>query len=144
MSNFDYPSFNNAAIESMHRQAKMAGEKHFAVTGNFANEFYWRLVQWINNFHRGLEDDYEVGGQLVSFGQSQTFSFTGIGYWDPSLISFKGIKDDGSPVELVQHVSQISVLLVRMKRQRPEEPKRPIGFASWDEYEQQVEEWEKS
>ncbi|WP_255350087.1 MULTISPECIES: DUF6173 family protein [Erwinia] len=54
------------------------------------------------------------------------------------------MRDDGNPVELGQHVSQISVLLVRIKTQRPDEPKRLIGFAGWDEYDQQVEEWQTS
>ncbi|MBA1195255.1 hypothetical protein G7007_20745 [Pseudomonas entomophila] len=105
---------------------------------NHASEFYWRLVQWINDFHRELEDEYEVGGQLVNFGSEITFSFTDLTYWNPSLIGFYGTKSDGSPVKLIQHVSQINVLLVRQKRAQPEEPKRPIGFASWEEYEKEV------
>jgi hypothetical protein len=105
---------------------------------NHASEFYWRLVQWVNDFHRELEDEYEVGGQLVSFGSEITFSFTDLTYWNPSLIGFYGIKPDGSPVKLIQHVSQINVLLVRQKRAHLEEPKRPIGFASWEEYDKEL------
>lgn len=101
---------------------------------NLANEFHRRLICWINEFHRDLEDDYEVGGQLASFGKNIEFHFTDIGYWNPSLISFIGTLEDGSPVELVQHVSQINVLLVRKRRLSLDEPKRPIGFAEWTEY----------
>jgi hypothetical protein len=146
MNNFNPLTYldSSAHFEVMDKIHQDAADRQFAVTGNFANEFHLRLTQWVNNFHRNLEDDYEVGGQLVSFGQTQTFTFTSIGYWDPSLISFKGLREDGSPIELVQHVSQISVLLVRMRRHNLDEPKRPIGFASWDEYDQQVSEWEKS
>ncbi|MNJ32535.1 hypothetical protein D3C77_272010 [compost metagenome] len=107
---------------------------------NLASEFYRRLVQWINDFHRDLEDEYEAGGQLVSFGSEITFSFTDLTYWNPSLIGFYGTRPDGSPVKLIQHVSQINVLLVRQRRVHPEEPKRPIGFASWDEYDEKVAE----
>lgn len=92
----------------------------------------------VNDFHRELEDDYEVAGQLVNFGQEVTFSFTGIGYFNPSLIRFFGEKADGSPIELIQHVSQISVMLIKQPRAHLEEPKRPIGFASWDEYEKEI------
>ncbi|WP_413730809.1 DUF6173 family protein [Sodalis sp. RH22] len=102
---------------------------------NYANEFHSRLLCWINDFHRNLEDDYEVGGQLASFGRFIEFHFTDIGYWNPSLISFIGVLEDGSPVELVQHVSQINILLIKKKRIQTDEPKRPIGFASWAEYE---------
>ncbi|EPN50151.1 hypothetical protein A241_18648 [Pseudomonas syringae pv. actinidiae ICMP 19094] len=107
---------------------------------NHASEFYWRLLDWINTFHRELEDEYEVGGQLVTFGGEVTFSFTDLTYWNPSLIGFYGNKPDGSPVKLIQHVSQINVLLVRQRRARPEEPKRPIGFASWEDYDKEVAE----
>jgi len=101
---------------------------------NLADEFQRRLICWVNDFHRDLEDEYEVGGQLASFGRFIEFHFTDINYWNPSLISFIGVLDDGSPVELVQHVSQINILLVRKKRQALDKPKRPIGFAAWDEY----------
>ncbi|WP_374930213.1 DUF6173 family protein [Serratia marcescens] len=104
---------------------------------NLADEFYRRLIQWINDFHRGLADEYEVGGQLASFGKNIEFTFTDIGYWNPSLISFIGVLEDGSPVELVQHVSQINILLIRQKRSNIIEPKRPIGFASWGEYDEE-------
>lgn len=108
------------------------------VDPNHASEFEWRILRWINDFHRELGEEYEVGGQLVSFGRELTFSFVDVGYHNPSLISFKGTRDDGSPIELVQHVSQISILLIRQKRTQPEEPKRPIGFASWDEYDEKI------
>lgn len=115
--------------------AKAADERQLSVTGNFANQFHKNLLLWINEFHKNLSDEYEVGAQLVSFGQSVTFTFTSISYRDPSLISFSGLREDGSPIELVQHVSQINILLIRMKRAQPEEPKRPIGFADWGGYE---------
>lgn len=139
-------SYNSSPIINEYELSKIRSQarQDFAISGNFANEFHLRLTCWINDFHRELDDEYEVGGQLVSFGQTQTFTFISIGYWNPSLISFKGFREDGSPIELVQHVSQISVLLIRMKRHNLDEPKRPIGFGSWDDYDRQVLEWEKS
>lgn len=131
----DLPSYlQNSARDAMLREAKLASERNFAVSGNFANEFYKRLIVWINDFHRSLEDGYEVGGQLASFGKNIEFHFTDISYWNPSLISFTGVLEDGSPVELVQHVSQINILLIRKKSLSPDNPKRPIGFAEWPEY----------
>ncbi|MGY4876482.1 DUF6173 family protein [Vreelandella aquamarina] len=105
---------------------------------NSAEAFYHKLIRLFNDFHRMLDKDHEAGARLVSFGQSFTFHITNISYWDPSLIIFEGVNDDGSPVELVQHVTQISVLMVALKRREPEAPKRPIGFMSWDEYEEQT------
>ncbi|WP_041769361.1 DUF6173 family protein [Ectopseudomonas mendocina] len=104
---------------------------------NMADEFHRRLINWINDFHRSLDEQHEVGARLVSFGQSVTFHIEDIGYWNPSLISFIGHNADGEPVELIQHVSQISILLVAMKRADKEQPKRPIGFANWAEFDAQ-------
>lgn len=105
---------------------------------NSAEAFHYKLIRLFNDFHRALDKEHEAGGRLVNFGQSLTFHINDIDYWDPALIIFKGVTDDGSPVELIQHVSQISVLMVALKRQDPKQPKRPIGFMSWDEYDQEI------
>jgi Family of unknown function (DUF6173) len=100
---------------------------------NLASEFYSRLTKWIEQFDQGLDSEHEVGVRLVSFGQAVTFHLSDMSYWNPSLISFSGKTDNGDPVELIQHVSQISILLTRLKRPNPEQPKRPIGFAATGE-----------
>lgn len=102
-----------------------------------ASGFYERLLEWINEFHKSLEDEYEAGACLVNFGQNIIFRIQDISYWNPALISFIGQKEDGSPVELIQHISQINVLLVKLRRKEPDKPKRPIGFRSWDDYEKE-------
>ena len=83
---------------------------------NYASEFHKRLVKWIGDFDAALDQAHEVGVRLVSFGQTVVFHLDRIDYWDPSLISFSGVTDDGTPVELIQHVSQISVLLMKLPR----------------------------
>jgi hypothetical protein len=107
------------------------------VNPNLASEFHLRLINWINDFHKNLDQEHEVGARLVNFGQTVTFHIEDISYWNPSLISFIGRNSNGEPVELVQHVSQISILLVAMKREDTSQPKRPIGFASWEEFDAQ-------
>ena len=97
---------------------------------NYASEFYKRLTKWIGDFDAALDQAYEVGVRLVSFGQSTVFSLHGMSYWNPSLIRFSGVTEDGSPVELIQHVTQISVLLMKLPRIDPSKPKRRIGFDS--------------
>lgn len=97
---------------------------------NLASEFYDRLVKWISDFDHSLDADHEVGVRLVSFGQSFTFHLEDMGYWNPSLISFRGHTEQGEPVDLIQHVSQISILLMKMRRPDPSQPKRPFGFTA--------------
>ena len=100
-----------------------------AVTeANYASEFHKRLVKWINGFDAALDESHEVGARLVSFGEKVIFHLRDINYWNPSLISFVGVTDDGNPVELVQHVSQISILLMKLPRKDSSKPKTPIGF----------------
>ncbi|WP_438350430.1 DUF6173 family protein [Paenibacillus sp. FA6] len=97
---------------------------------NTASEFYKKIVKMINKFDQSLDETKEVGVRLVSFGQTVTFHITDVSYDDPSLIMFSGYLENGDPVNLVQHVSQISFLLMAVQRREPEEPKGQIGFSA--------------
>lgn len=99
---------------------------------NLASEFHKRIAKLIQKFDANLDQEHEVGVKLVSFGQPIVFHLENMGFWNPSLISFKGFTDQGEPVELIQHVSQISILLMKVKRIDTSQPKRQIGFAPWE------------
>jgi hypothetical protein len=49
-----------------------------------------------------------------------------MGYFGPDMIVFYGRNEKGEPVQLVQHTSQLSVLLVAVRKQA-DLPRR-IGF----------------
>ena len=99
--------------------------------GEFASEFQRRLEEYCKNFDAELDADHEIGVRLVSYGQEVKIYVESIGYWNPSLINFNGFLDDGkTPVQLVQHVSQISFLLMALPKKDPDKPKRPFGFAA--------------
>ena len=68
--------------------------------------------------------------QLAQFGSTITIAVQGMGYSNPSLLHFIGELDDGSKVELIQHVSQLNFLLVAQKKRNPGAPPRRIGFQS--------------
>lgn len=101
---------------------------------NYASKFAEKILDQIQQFDNDLGNDFEVGVRLVSFGQTVVFAVHSISYNDPSLIIFNGVTDgsSGSPIELIQHVSQISFLLTSLPRQNKEEPKRTIGFKRQD------------
>ncbi len=102
-------------------------------TSYMASDMYQRIVALINNFEADLPDTLQAGGRLVSAGDI-TFSIQDIGYWDPNLIVFYGELSDGSSVELVQHISQLNLLLVAVPRHDdPQTPRRVIGFTTKDE-----------
>lgn len=98
------------------------------VEANYASEFHQQLQKWISDFDASLDSEHQVGVRIVSFGPNVTIRLQALGYSNPSLVIFSGWLDTGEPVELIQHVSQISVLLIKMRRIDPAKPKQPIGF----------------
>ncbi len=97
------------------------------ISDNRASEFVRHILNEIREYDATLDDAHEVGVRLVNFGQAVTFHLEGVEYSDPSLIYFSGTTTNASePVKLIQHVSQISILLMKLPRLHPEKPK--IGF----------------
>lgn len=97
-----------------------------------ASDMYKRIVTLINHFESGLPDDMQAGGRLVSSGNI-TFSIQDVGFWDPNMIVFYGELSEGSTVELVQHISQLNLLLVAVPRKDTSKPRRIIGFDTGNE-----------
>jgi len=93
---------------------------------NPAEWMFERLKKYIKEFEGHLDDDHEIGAHLVSFGHELTFHIQDIGYHGPDIITFYGKNDKGEDVQLIQHTSQLSVLLVAVKKQQ--ERARRIGF----------------
>ena len=119
----------NTALNSL-KNIKMTHPHLESIQQNLASEFCKKLYDQIVEFDSKLDNNKQVAVRLVSFGQTVSFIVTGLGYSNPSLIRFYGTMSDGSQVELIQHVSQISFLLTTAPRENPEQPKRTIGFMS--------------
>jgi hypothetical protein len=88
------------------------------------------LGEYVRAFEAELDDDHEVGARLVSFGNAIQIHVQSIGFTAPFLITFSGVTEKGDSVRLIQHVSQLSFLLVSLKKMS-DKPYR-IGFI-WDE-----------
>ncbi len=86
------------------------------------------LKEHVIEFENGLDEEHELGARLVSFGNAITFHVQNISYTLPNLIVFVGVTDQNQKVRLVQHVSQLSFLLISVPKLE-EQPKR-IGFLS--------------
>ena len=91
-----------------------------------------RLAAQIKEFEDELAANQEVGVCLAQFGREITFRVLGLGYHNPGLVIFHGEMDDGSVVRLIQHMSQVNLLLVRMAVPA-ERPARRIGFSDGSE-----------
>lgn len=95
-------------------------------TLNPAEWTHERIVRSIVDFEKELDDQHEIGARLVSFTEREVIHIEDVGYWGPDIIIFYGRNADGNPVQLIQHISQVSVLLVALPKEH-EEPVR-IGF----------------
>jgi len=69
-------------------------------------------------------------GVAMGFAGSDagTIRIEGMGYFDPDIITFYGQDQMGMRTQLVQHVSQLSVMLRALPKQTEEAPPRRIGF----------------
>ena len=109
---------------------EMSAAKAASESANSAAGMHARILKLITDFEKNLDPKLEAGVRLVSFGKTIQFHIQNVGYWNPNIIIFYGTLEDGAPVQLVQHMSQLSFLLVAMKRHNPGAPRRNIGFAA--------------
>jgi hypothetical protein len=94
---------------------------------NIASEMHKTIAAAILKFQEELPEDKEVGAILAQFGQTILIHVTGVAYKDPALMIFRGVLDDGGEVELLQHTSQVNLLLAAVSPLEGHEPRR-IGF----------------
>ena len=93
---------------------------------NPAEWTYERLVKQIVKFEAKLSADEELGGRFVTAPKDGAIHIADIGYWNPDMLIFYGTDSDGRSIELLQHHSQLSLLLCAIPKEK-EKPRR-IGF----------------
>jgi len=91
-----------------------------------AHTMYEAIAKVIDHFQQKLGDDEEVGACLTSFGQQITIRVTFVGFQDPHLMVFYGTGPDGNEVQLLQHTSQVNLMLVPVPAKSL--PARRLGF----------------
>ena len=94
---------------------------------NPAEWAFVRLSKLIEEFEAKLDRDEEIGARVVGLPGEGTMQIVDVGFWGPDLIIFFGRNADGKPVRLIQHYSQINVVLSAMKKPEEREARR-IGF----------------
>ncbi|MGH1331841.1 MAG: DUF6173 family protein [Paracoccaceae bacterium] len=88
---------------------------------------YERLVLYIQNFEEQLDNEQEVAMGFAG-SNSGVLRIEGMGYFDPDIITFYGSDGAGTKTQLIQHVSQLNVMLRALpKEDEHKEPQR-IGF----------------
>lgn len=88
---------------------------------------YERMVQYIRNFEAQLNANEEVAMGFAG-SDAGVVSIEGLGYYDPDILTFYGRDEEGMKTQLVQHLTQLSVILRAVPKVAPEIPARRIGF----------------
>ena len=88
---------------------------------------YERLILYIQNFEEQLDNEHEVAMGFTG-GDAGVLKIEGMGFFDPDIVTFYGSDPAGGKTQLVQHVSQLNVMLRALPKEvEAEEPNR-IGF----------------
>ncbi|WP_323784811.1 DUF6173 family protein [Thalassovita sp.] len=88
---------------------------------------YERLILYIQNFEQTLDNEHEIAMGFAG-GDAGVLRIEGLGFFDPDIVTFYGTDDFGLKTQLIQHVSQLSVILRALPKEPEQvEPKR-IGF----------------
>ena len=88
---------------------------------------YERIVLYIQNFEQQLDNEHEVAMGFAG-GDAGVLRIEGMGYFDPDIVTFYGSDPTGARTQLIQHVTQLSVILRALPKEVQQEKPRRIGF----------------
>ncbi|MBR9842612.1 MAG: hypothetical protein GYB25_05590 [Rhodobacteraceae bacterium] len=88
---------------------------------------YERLILYIQDFEEQLDNEHEVAMGFTG-GDAGVLRIEGMGFFDPDMITFYGTDSNGIKTQLVQHVSQLSVMLRALPKMTDEAAPTRIGF----------------
>lgn len=88
---------------------------------------YERLILYIQNFEEQLDNEHEVAMGFAG-GDTGVLRIEGMGFFDPDMITFYGSDSMGVKTQLIQHVSQLSVMLRALPKEVEREAPTRIGF----------------
>ena len=88
---------------------------------------YERLILYIQNFEEQLDSEHEVAMGFTG-GQAGVLRIEGMGFFDPDIVTFYGSDTTGTRTQLVQHVSQLNVMLRALPKPKADAPATRIGF----------------
>lgn len=98
---------------------------------------YERIVLYLQEFEKTLDAEHEVAMGFTG-GDAGVLRIEGMGYFDPDIVTFYGTDPTGAKTQLIQHVTQLNVMLRTLpKAVQAAEPNR-IGFRLAQDLEQDV------
>jgi hypothetical protein len=88
---------------------------------------YERLILYIQNFEQQLDNEHEIAMGFAG-GDAGVLRIEGMGYFDPDIVTFYGSDETGAKTQLIQHVSQLSVILRALQKEPEQIEAKRIGF----------------
>jgi hypothetical protein len=115
----------NVACASQSQLPKALGEP--VTKKSPAQWAYERIIMYIQNFEKQLDNDHEVGLGLAG-GNTGVIRIEGLGYYDPDIVTYYGMNEAGAKTQLIQHVSQLNVTLIASAKHIDQPEPTRIGF----------------
>ena len=88
---------------------------------------YERVVLYLKNFEEQLDNEHEAAMGFTG-ADAGVLRIEGMGYFDPDIVTFYGKDPSGGRMQLVQHVSQLNVVLRALPKEVDQEAPNRIGF----------------
>ena len=88
---------------------------------------YERIVLYLKNFEDSLDNEHEVAMGFTG-GDAGVLRIEGMGYFDPDIVTFYGSDTTGAKTQLIQHVTQMNVMLRALPKAVEQAAPNRIGF----------------
>ena len=88
---------------------------------------YERIILYLKNFEESLDSEHEAAMGFTG-GDAGVLRIEGMGYFDPDIVTFYGSDPTGAKLQLIQHVSQLNVMLRAVPKAVDEAEPNRIGF----------------
>lgn len=88
---------------------------------------YERIILYIRNFEEQLDASQEVAMGFTG-GDAGVVRIEGMGYFDPDILTFYGSDNGGGRTQMIQHVSQLNVMLRALPKPPEKAEATRIGF----------------
>jgi len=97
---------------------------------------YERVVLYLKKFEETLDDNHEVAMGFTG-ASAGVLRIEGMGYFDPDIVTFYGSDPAGGKMQLVQHFSQLNVVLRALPKQIEAAAPKRIGFRLVEDLEEE-------
>ncbi|MBM2574994.1 hypothetical protein JQC91_01640 [Jannaschia sp. Os4] len=85
-----------------------------------------RAILYLKRFEEGLPED-KVVAMAFAGGPGGLLRVRGVGFHAPDIVTFSGVDRNGHPAQVIQHVTQLNLML-RAEPRPPEDDGQRIGF----------------